>query len=276
MEVATRAELELCGRGDRDVVRHPHGCADELSQSCGKGVRIAPAAREIRVEPDSPGVAIDGTGRADPDSGQLVNPNRRVGCGVLDGSSDRIDNCRGAALGRCRLPRTTDHLAVPFQHEGINLRAAQIDPGVHSASLPACGGRQVDLSAACLRSLPESECVSEGQVSRRNLWTDRLADSSALPVSAGERGSGSWQARASGGAGSGLRAGGRRRCREHEPARDPNPRTKPPAVHADTGASTKTSPSDASTMPRPSDGVGRVGDRTDAQSPRSQGHDARA
>ena len=61
-EVATGAELELCGRGDCDVVRHQHGCPDELSQSGGEGVRIAPAAREIRVEPDSACVGIDGTG----------------------------------------------------------------------------------------------------------------------------------------------------------------------------------------------------------------------
>ena len=61
-EVAARAKLELRRRGGRDIVRHQDGCPDEPSQIRGKGVWLAPAAREIRVEPDSARIGIDGTG----------------------------------------------------------------------------------------------------------------------------------------------------------------------------------------------------------------------
>src|SRR5262249_19366704 len=67
-EVAARSELELRGRGDCDVIRHLHAGSGEPSELLGKGIRIDPTARQVRVESDSARGCVDGTRRSDADS----------------------------------------------------------------------------------------------------------------------------------------------------------------------------------------------------------------
>ncbi len=129
--LAAGAELEFRGRGDRDVVCHPHTGPHPPSQFVGEGVRIGPAARQIRVESDRAGGGVDSARGSDSDSCQLIDAD---GCGVggvRNGSSNRIDDRRRAALGRCRPAHAAEDLALPLDYQDIDLRSAQVDPGAH-------------------------------------------------------------------------------------------------------------------------------------------------
>jgi hypothetical protein len=62
LEVAAGAEFEFGGGGCCDVVCHPHTGPDPPNQFLGKGVRIGPTARQIRVESDRAGGSVDSAG----------------------------------------------------------------------------------------------------------------------------------------------------------------------------------------------------------------------
>src|SRR5262249_20639675 len=50
---------------------------------------------------------------------------------LLDGPGDRRDDRVGAALGRRRVSRSAEHLAVAVHDERLDLRPAQVDTGAH-------------------------------------------------------------------------------------------------------------------------------------------------
>src|SRR5262249_51691740 len=130
-EVAAGAELELRLRGNCDVVSHPHPGPHAPNKFLGEGVRIGPAARQVRVESHRARGSVDNARRSDSDSCQLIDAHGcRVG-GVLNSSSKCSTPRRCAALGRCLPARTAKDLTLPLDYQGIDLRSAKVDPGAH-------------------------------------------------------------------------------------------------------------------------------------------------
>jgi hypothetical protein len=61
-KIAAGAELELRSRSRGNVVGHPHRDPHAPSELLGQGVRVGPAARQIRVESHRAGGGVDGAG----------------------------------------------------------------------------------------------------------------------------------------------------------------------------------------------------------------------